>query len=123
MKIEFSGEIMAESGLPVVKYNRKVLQAALQPHIGEKVRIIIQTERSIGKNDKFHKLVRIMATSTGESFEGCKLFLKKRFLGTETTIAYGEEITEIRKSSSLSDEEMAMFISEVEYFIETVIKN
>ena len=72
---------------------------------------IRQHSRTTRQNDKFHKLVREISISTGESFGRVKFWIVMEALGLETFKFNNKVYEKPHSTSSLAQDQMTLLIS------------
>lgn len=72
---------------------------------------IRQHSRTTRQNDKFHKLVREISISTGESFGRVKFWIVMEALGPETFKINNKVYEKPHSTSSLAQDQMTLLIS------------
>lgn len=86
--------------------------------IGTELVITISSKRSLDQNRLFHKLVTMVASEVGESFEATKVWLVCRFFGCNETEIEGNVYTVPVSTSKLNKREFAEGLTNLIIFAE-----
>jgi hypothetical protein len=115
MKFTFKATKTTIQGISRLKFDLGVYRKQLDKvEDGTSLLVTVTDQRSLDQNDKFHAVFSSIAKETGESMANIKKYMKHHFLGYEISTVNGEEIKELRSTSSLSIEEGNIFITQME---------
>lgn len=120
MEITLKAILVLNNGVPSVSFRNKkeYLDFLKEIPVGEELVIDIAVKRSLSQNRLFHKIISLIASHIGESFEATKHWIVCKFFGCIETEIDGQAISTPVSTSKLNKEKFAEGLTNTIIFAE-----